>query len=96
MVKIESFPTEILKAIYEAFERIAPVRVLMKVAKKEELPPGLPKNVLISSWLPQTRVLRKSLSLVLFYDSKALSLQASSKSDNKNIILSQETILTSL
>lgn len=59
MIKIESFPTETIKVFYETFERIAPVRVLMKIAKKDELPHGLPKNVITSPWLPQTRVLRK-------------------------------------
>ncbi|XP_043268662.1 UDP-glucosyltransferase 2-like [Venturia canescens] len=58
MIKIESFPKETLKAFYETFERIAPVRVLVKIAKKEELPAGLPKNVMTAPWLPQTRVLQ--------------------------------------
>ena len=59
MVKIESFPIETVKAFYGAFEKIAPVRVLMKIAKSDELPSGIPKNVMIYPWLPQTRVLSK-------------------------------------
>lgn len=57
MVKIESFPKEILNAFYSTFENISPVRVLMKIANKKELPPGLPKNVKTHYWLPQIQVL---------------------------------------
>ncbi|KZC13026.1 PREDICTED: UDP-glucuronosyltransferase 2A3-like [Dufourea novaeangliae] len=58
MVRIESFPKETLDVFYTVFERIAPVRVLMKVAKKEDLPPGLPKNVMIQSWFSQVAVFK--------------------------------------
>ncbi|KAK2584309.1 hypothetical protein KPH14_006702 [Odynerus spinipes] len=58
MVRIETFPEERIRAFYKAFEKIAPVRVLMKVAKKEELLPGLPKNVMIQPWFSQIPVLR--------------------------------------
>lgn len=56
MMRIESFPKAVLETFYKVFEEIAPVRVLMKVAKKEELLPGLPKNVMIQPWLPQVAV----------------------------------------
>ena len=59
MVKIESFPKENLEAFYATFRNIAPVRVLMKIAKPEELPPGLPENVKTHYWLPQIQVLSK-------------------------------------
>lgn len=58
MVRIETFSEETVKAFYKAFESIAPVRVLMKVAKKEELLPGLPKNVMIQPWFSQIPVLK--------------------------------------
>lgn len=58
MVRIETFPEHLVKELYKAFESIAPVRVLMKVAKKEDLLPGLPKNVMTQSWFPQTAVLQ--------------------------------------
>ncbi|XP_076393332.1 UDP-glucosyltransferase 2 isoform X3 [Megachile rotundata] len=58
MVKIESFPAKYLKIFYSSLGKIAPVRVLMKIAKSEELPPGLPKNVHTLSWIPQVKVLK--------------------------------------
>ncbi|XP_011629710.1 UDP-glucuronosyltransferase 1-9-like [Pogonomyrmex barbatus] len=58
MVRIETFPKEIVQQFYASFEKIAPVRVLMKVAKKEDLLPGLPKNVMTQSWFPQISVLK--------------------------------------
>ncbi|XP_051166485.1 UDP-glucosyltransferase 2-like isoform X2 [Leptopilina boulardi] len=58
MVKIESFPKEILKIFYTTFENIAPVRILMKIANKMELPPRLPNNVKTYHWLPQIQVLK--------------------------------------
>ncbi|XP_020710321.2 UDP-glucosyltransferase 2-like isoform X2 [Athalia rosae] len=57
MVKIESFPNETVLQIYSAFSKLSPIRVLMKVAVPESLPPGLPKNVLTMSWLPQEEIL---------------------------------------
>ncbi|XP_017754841.1 PREDICTED: UDP-glucuronosyltransferase 1-9-like [Eufriesea mexicana] len=58
MVKIETFPKPFLESLYKAFERIAPVRVLMKVVKKEDLLPGLPKNVMIQPWYSQVSVFK--------------------------------------
>lgn len=58
MVKIESFPKKYLDIFYNAMEKIAPVRVLMKIAKPDELLPGLPKNVLVLPWIPQVNVLK--------------------------------------
>ncbi|XP_043468543.1 UDP-glucosyltransferase 2-like [Leptopilina heterotoma] len=58
MVLIETLPKEILLAFYASFEKIAPIRVLMKIVNKEKLPPGLPSNVLISNWIPQIPILR--------------------------------------
>ncbi|KAF7382488.1 hypothetical protein HZH68_015407 [Vespula germanica] len=58
MVRIETFSKELMEAFYKAFEKIAPVRVLMKVAKKEELLPGLPKNVMTQSWFSQIPILK--------------------------------------
>lgn len=58
MVRIETFPKELIEIFYKSFEKIAPTRVLMKVAKKEELLPGLPKNVMTQSWFSQIPVLK--------------------------------------
>lgn len=58
MVRIETFPKPVLDAFYAVFEKIAPVRVLMKIAKKEELPPGLPKNVMVQPWFSQVTVFK--------------------------------------
>ena len=59
MYRIETFPKHVLDAIYASFKKIAPVRVLMKVSKEEDLPPGLPKNVMTQKWLNQIQVLSK-------------------------------------
>ncbi|XP_015125431.1 UDP-glucuronosyltransferase, partial [Diachasma alloeum] len=58
MVKIETFPEAIIKIFYEMFERIAPVRVLIKIVDPKALPPGLPNNVKTSLWLPQVAILK--------------------------------------
>ncbi|XP_051159345.1 UDP-glucosyltransferase 2-like isoform X2 [Leptopilina boulardi] len=58
MVIIEDLPKEILLGLYAAFEKLAPIRVLMKIVNKDKLPEGLPKNVLTMSWIPQIPVLR--------------------------------------
>ncbi|XP_035737140.1 UDP-glucuronosyltransferase-like isoform X1 [Vespa mandarinia] len=58
MVKIESFPRKILDILYKSFERISPVNILMKIPNPKELPPGLPKNVHTSPWIPQLKVLQ--------------------------------------
>lgn len=59
MVMIESFPIETLQIFYNSMRKIAPVRVLMKIAKSDKLPPGLPENVYILPWIPQVKVLSK-------------------------------------
>ncbi|XP_017795600.1 PREDICTED: UDP-glucuronosyltransferase 2B30-like [Habropoda laboriosa] len=58
MVKIESFPSRHLEIFYNSLEKIAPVRVLMKIANPQELPRDLPKNVLALPWIPQVKVLK--------------------------------------
>ena len=58
MVKIESFPMKFLNIFYNSLSKISPVRVLMKIAKPDELPPGLPKNVHVLPWMPQVKVLK--------------------------------------
>nr|UEN71103.1 UDP-glucosyltransferase 334AA4 [Meteorus pulchricornis] len=58
MVTIESFPELILQSIYKSFQRIDPVRILMKAPRPELLPPGLPKNVRTFTWIPQLKVLK--------------------------------------
>ncbi|XP_035737135.1 UDP-glucuronosyltransferase-like isoform X1 [Vespa mandarinia] len=58
MVKIESFPRKILDIFYKSFEKISPVKILMKIPNPKELPPGLPKNVHTSPWIPQLKVLQ--------------------------------------
>ena len=59
MVNIETFPRKLLDSFYITFEKIAPVRVLMKISSEENLPPGLPKNVKTSAWFSQLQVLSK-------------------------------------
>ncbi|XP_051165290.1 UDP-glucosyltransferase 2-like [Leptopilina boulardi] len=77
MVKIESFPIETLKAFYSTFRNIAPVRVLMKIANPKELPPDLPKNVMIHSWLPQIQILKhKNVQAFVTHGGLMSSLEA--------------------
>ncbi|XP_023245856.1 UDP-glucuronosyltransferase 2B19-like [Copidosoma floridanum] len=57
MVLIETLPVDTLKSMYETFSKLAPVRVLMRIANEKKLPPGLPSNVLIKQWIPQQDVL---------------------------------------
>lgn len=59
MVLIETLPATQLKEIYNSFEKIAPVRVLMKIVNSTSLPPGLPKNVKVLPWIPQQSILGK-------------------------------------
>ncbi|KAJ8679192.1 hypothetical protein QAD02_014979 [Eretmocerus hayati] len=58
MTRIETFPEHIVNAFYKSFANISPVRVLMKVAKPQELPRGLPANVMTQSWFDQIQVLK--------------------------------------
>ncbi|XP_011297294.1 UDP-glucuronosyltransferase 2B14 [Fopius arisanus] len=56
-VNFESFPKEVLRIFYRSFERIAPVRVLMK-GDPEVHSKDLSKNVKIVPWAPQIAVLK--------------------------------------
>ncbi|XP_043467689.1 UDP-glucosyltransferase 2-like [Leptopilina heterotoma] len=64
MALIESLPKETILAFYAAFEKIAPIRVLMKIVNKEKLPPGLPANVRISTWLPQYQLIQHNNTIL--------------------------------
>lgn len=58
MVRIETFPLKHIKIFYKSLAKLAPVDILMKVAKPDELPPGLPSNVHVLKWIPQISVLK--------------------------------------
>ncbi|CAL7940606.1 unnamed protein product [Xylocopa violacea] len=58
MVRIETFPLKYVNIFYNSLAKLAPVHVLMKIAKPEDLLPGLPKNVHVLSWIPQISVLK--------------------------------------
>ncbi|EFN81910.1 UDP-glucuronosyltransferase 2C1 [Harpegnathos saltator] len=58
LVNIETMPNSSLLGLYESFRKIAPIKVLMKIANKDLLPPGLPSNVVTLPWIPQMAVLR--------------------------------------
>lgn len=70
MVRIETFPKADVEAFYATFKKIAPVRVLMKIAVPDELPPGIPSNVLTHTWLPQVKVLSKNYKKTFIFDSR--------------------------
>ncbi|XP_003700629.2 UDP-glucosyltransferase 2 [Megachile rotundata] len=77
MVRIETFPESLLRSVYKVFEKIAPVRVLMKVGKKEELLPGLPKNVMTKPWFPQVAVLKHKNTKAFITHGGLMGLQES-------------------
>lgn len=68
MVVIETLPKDTLKIIYASLAKIAPVRVLMKVANETNLPPGLSKNVMHLPWIPQQAVLGNLLQSSILND----------------------------
>ena len=67
MFRIETFPKHMLKAFYEAFNSIAPIRVLIKISDPVVLPENIPKNVKTLIWLPQTQILSKLFKYRHFY-----------------------------
>ncbi|XP_033219246.1 UDP-glucuronosyltransferase 2B31-like isoform X1 [Belonocnema kinseyi] len=75
MVIVESLPTETLLEFYRSFSKIAPTRVLMKIVNKDKLPPGLPENVLVSSWIPQVPVLKHNKTKVFITHGGLMSTQ---------------------
>ncbi|KAK0165650.1 hypothetical protein PV328_004152 [Microctonus aethiopoides] len=77
MVNIETFPDVTIRAFYSTFKKIAPVRVLMKVGNKENLLPGLPDNVMISSWIPQVAILAHKNTKVFITHGGLMSSQES-------------------
>ncbi|KAL7295541.1 hypothetical protein TKK_0011182 [Trichogramma kaykai] len=58
MTRFETFPRHVIDTFYRSFQSIAPVRVLLKIAKPEEMPAGMPDNVLVQTWLPQIQILK--------------------------------------
>ncbi|XP_076244173.1 UDP-glucosyltransferase 2-like isoform X2 [Calliopsis andreniformis] len=58
MVNIETMPHKTLLSLYASFEKIAPIKVLMKSGNVTKLPPGLPSNVVVMSWIPQLPLLK--------------------------------------
>lgn len=58
MIKIETFPKHILDIFYKSFEKISPVKILMKIPNPKDLPADLPNNVRMSPWLPQLKILK--------------------------------------
>lgn len=57
MVKIESFPRDVISTLYKSLGKIAPVRVFIKIPQPELLPPGLPNNFRTFRWINQIKVL---------------------------------------
>lgn len=57
MTRIETFPKPFLDAVYASIKNLHPVCFLLKIAKPEELSPGLPENAKTETWLSQVEVL---------------------------------------
>jgi len=66
MVMIETFPYEFLRVLYASLSKIAPVQVLMKIPAPEKLPSDLPRNIYMSPWMPQIKILSEYYSIVPF------------------------------
>ncbi|CAK9814493.1 UDP-glucosyltransferase 2 [Anthophora plagiata] len=75
MVRIETFPKPVIETFYQAFEKIAPVRVLMKIPKTEDLLPGLPKNVMIQPWFSQVSVFKHKNTKAFITHGGLMSMQ---------------------
>ncbi|XP_048509530.1 UDP-glucosyltransferase 2-like [Athalia rosae] len=58
ILKAETLPKNIIDELYSGFEKVKPIRVLFKVSSPEDLPPGLPDNVLTMKWIPQMQILQ--------------------------------------
>lgn len=58
VLPIESLPKETLLSIFSSFAKLAPMRILMKVTKKNKSLPEIPENVLTMKWIPQIPVLK--------------------------------------
>ena len=61
-MSIETMSKENLIDLYKTFSKLAPTRVIIKIANKELLPAGLPSNVKTLSWLPQSAILGKIIN----------------------------------
>ena len=59
MFRIETFPDEIVNILFNSLEKIAPMKVLIRIANPEELKVKLPSNFYTLSWMPQEKILRK-------------------------------------
>ncbi|XP_043471720.1 UDP-glycosyltransferase UGT5-like [Leptopilina heterotoma] len=55
---LESLPKETLLSMFSSFAKLAPMRILIKVTKKNKLPPEIPENVLTMIWIPQIPILK--------------------------------------
>ncbi|XP_046736275.1 UDP-glucosyltransferase 2-like [Diprion similis] len=58
LLTIDNFPKDIVAELYSAIAKIDPIRVLLKGAAPEALPPGLPTNVLAMEVVSQRQVLK--------------------------------------
>lgn len=56
-IMLESFPDEILNKFFTAFQKILPIRIVMRVVNPELMTKKIPKNVYIHQWLPQQQIL---------------------------------------
>ena len=65
LVPVESLPMKTILAIYSSFAKLSPISVLMKISNAKKLPPGVPKNVLTLTWIPQIPVLSKLLFVLI-------------------------------
>lgn len=76
-ILLETLPRETMLSFYSSFAKISPVRILMKVKDKSQLPSGLPENVKTSSWIPQIPVLGHNNTRAFITHCGLLGLQES-------------------
>lgn len=58
LINIETLPEATIRDLYTSFAKLAPIKVLMKSADKTKLPPGMPSNMHVRSWMPQVPILK--------------------------------------
>lgn len=61
MLRIEMFPEETVKIIFESLAKLKPIRILMRIVQPEKLSVKIPDNFYTLPWMPQEKILRKSI-----------------------------------
>ncbi|XP_016838956.1 UDP-glucuronosyltransferase 2C1 [Nasonia vitripennis] len=58
MMQVETLPNETVEIIFKTLARVAPTRVLIRIAEPQKLTVKVPNNVYHLPWIPQQKVLQ--------------------------------------